>query len=127
VSEREDGARRSHPAASGARAAAAKALTFGRLKWTSFGHSAIYLSLLLSAFAAGQPEPLTAVLGWTHGVLWIAMSLACLTAMRLRVIPLRVAVAVAVLGGVGPFFGSLQFVREQRRRRAAQRENRALE
>jgi hypothetical protein len=98
-------------------------LTFGRLKWTSFAHSAVYLSLLLSAFAAGQPEPLTEVLGWTHGVLWIGMSAACLVATRLGIIPLRVAVAVAVLGGVGPFFGSLEFAREQRRRIAAQAAN----
>jgi hypothetical protein len=100
-------------------AAAARVLTFSRLKWASLTHSLIYLSLLLSAFAAGGPEPLTAVLGWTHGLLWIGMSLACLTAYRERVIPLRVAVAVAVLGGVGPFFGSYEFIREQRRRRVA--------
>jgi hypothetical protein len=98
-------------------------LSFARLKWTSFAHSAIYLSLLVSAFAAGQPEPLTAVLGWTHGGLWIGMSAACLVATRRRIIPLRVAVAVAVLGGVGPFFGSLEFAREERRRVAAQRVN----
>jgi hypothetical protein len=104
-------------AASGA--GPARLLSFARLKWTSFAHSAVYLSLLVSAFAAGQPEPLTAVLGWTHGALWIGMSAACLVATRLRVIPLRVAVAVAVLGGVGPFFGSLEFAREQRRRTAA--------
>jgi hypothetical protein len=104
-----------------------RALTFGRLKWLSFGHSAIYLSLLISAFAAAQPEPLTAVLGWTHGVLWIGMSLACLIATRARVIPLRVAVAVAVLGGVGPFFGSIEFAREQRRRRGAASQRAALE
>jgi hypothetical protein len=98
-------------------------LTFSRLKWASFTHSAIYLSLLLSAFAAGKPEPLTEVLGWTHGLLWISMSLACLTAARRRIVPLRVAVAVAVLGGIGPFFGSLEFIREQRRRLAAQPQN----
>jgi hypothetical protein len=103
--------------------AGAFGLTFNRLKWVSLTHSAIYLALLVSAFAAGQPEPLTLVLGWTHGLLWIGMSLACLTATRLRVIPLRVAVAVAVLGGVGPFFGSYEFIREQRRR---ERENCAL-
>jgi hypothetical protein len=91
-------------------------LTFPRLKWTSFAHSCIYLALLVSAFAAGKPEPATFVLGLTHGLLWIAMSLACITAARLRVVPLRLAVAVAVLGGVGPFFGSLEFAREQRRR-----------
>jgi hypothetical protein len=99
-------------------------LTFSRLKWTSFLHSLIYLALLICAFAAGKPEPLTEVLGWTHGVLWISMSLACMTAARRRVIPLRVAVAVALLGGIGPFFGSLEFAREQRRRTASQRLNR---
>ena len=91
-------------------------LTFSRLKRASFTHSSIYAALLVSAFAAGKPEPLTFVLGLAHGVLWILMSLACLTAARLRVIPLRVAVAVTVLGGIGPFFGSLEFIREQRRR-----------
>ena len=91
-------------------------LTFARLKWASFTHSCVYCALLVSAFGAGKPEPLTLVLGWGHGLLWIGMSLACLTAARLRVVPLRVAVAVAVLGGVGPFFGSFQFIREQRRR-----------
>ena len=98
-------------------------LTFSRLKWTSFFHSLIYSALLLCAFAAGKPEPLTAILGWTHGVLWISMSVACITAARRRVIPLRVATAVAVLGGIGPFFGSLEFAREQRRRAASQRLN----
>jgi hypothetical protein len=97
--------------------AGAGALTFARLKWTSFAHSCVYLGLLISAFAAGNPEPLTSVLGFTHGVLWILMSLACLTATRMRIVPLRLAVAVAVLGGLAPFFGSFEFIREQRRRR----------
>jgi hypothetical protein len=48
--------------------------------------------------------------------LWIGMSLVCLAAVRLRIVPLRVAVAVAVLGGIGPFFGSAEFIREERRR-----------
>ncbi|MFI4985120.1 MAG: hypothetical protein ACHQAV_03925 [Solirubrobacterales bacterium] len=96
--------------------AGAGALTFTHLKWTSFAHSCVYVGLLVCAFAAGKPEPITFVLGLTHGVLWIFMSLACLTAARLRIVPLRLAVAVAVLGGVGPFFGSFEFVREQRNR-----------
>jgi type IV secretory pathway VirB6-like protein len=91
-------------------------LTFTRLKWTSFTHSCVYITLLISAFAAGKPEPLTFVLGLTHGILWILMSLACLTAARLRIVSLRLAVAVAVLGGIGPFFGSYEFIREQRDR-----------
>ena len=93
-------------------------LTFTRLKWTSFAHSCVYLALLLGAFAAGKPEPVTFVLGLAHGLLWIFMSLACLAGARLRVVPLRVAVAVAVLGGIAPFFGSLEFIREQRNRAA---------
>jgi hypothetical protein len=90
---------------------------FERLKWVSFTHSCIYLALLVCAFAAGKPEPATFVLGLCHGLLWIAMSLACLTASRLRIVSLRLAVAVAVLGGIGPFFGSYEFMREQRQRK----------
>ncbi len=89
---------------------------FTRLKWTSFTHSCIYLGLLVCAFAIGKPQPETFVLGMSHGVLWIGMSLACIAAARLRIVSLRLAVAVAVLGGIGPFFGSYEFVREQRRR-----------
>jgi pilus assembly protein TadC len=91
-------------------------LIFSRLKWASFTHSCIYLGLLLSAFLAGNPEPLTFILGVTHGLLWICMSLACITAARLRIVSLRLAVAVAVLGGIGPFFGSYEFIREERAR-----------
>lgn len=96
-------------------AAAAPTLTFSRLKWASFTHSCVYLALLICAFAAGKPEPLTFALGLAHGLLWICMSLACILAARLRVVSLRLAVAVAVLGGIGPFFGSYEFIRQQRR------------
>jgi hypothetical protein len=115
-----EGGAASERASAGARRARPRGkplLTFARLKWASFTHSLIYLALLVSAFAAGKPEPLTEVLGWTHGLLWISMSAASLTAARRRVVPLRVAVAVAVLGGIGPFFGSLEFIRAQRKRR----------
>ncbi len=81
-------------------------------------HSCVYVALLICAFAAGCPPPLTFVLGLAHGLLWIFMSLACLAAARLRIVSLRLAVAVAVLGGVGPFFGSFEFIREQRKRAA---------
>jgi hypothetical protein len=97
-------------------AGAAGPLSFRRLKWTSFTHSCVYLALLVCAFLAGSPQPLTFVLGLTHGVLWILMSLACIAAARLRIVSLRLAVAVAVLGGIGPFFGSYQFIREERLR-----------
>ena len=93
-------------------------VTLPRLKWVSFTHSCIYTALLVCAFLISKPEPLTFVLGMAHGLLWIGMSLTCIVCARLRVVPLRLAVAVAVLGGIGPFFGSYEFVREQRRRLA---------
>jgi pilus assembly protein TadC len=99
---------------------AAGPLSFKRLKWTSFVHSCVYIALLICAFAAGSPQPLTFVLGLAHGLLWIGMSLACLAAARLRIVSLRLAVAVAVLGGIGPFFGSYEFIREQRQRGAVE-------
>ncbi len=89
---------------------------FTPLKWTSLFHSCVYSSLLICAFALGKPQPETFVLGWTHGLLWIGMSLACITAARMRIVSLRLAVAVAVLGGIGPFFGSYEFIRAQRAR-----------
>jgi hypothetical protein len=101
------------PAAS---APSAGPITIGRLKWVSFTHSCIYTALLVCAFVASKPEPLTFVLGLTHGLLWIGMSLTCIVCARLRIVSLRLAVAVAVLGGIGPFFGSYEFVREQRAR-----------
>jgi hypothetical protein len=89
-------------------------LHFKRLKWISFTHSCIYTALLLCAFVIGKPQPFTFVLGLSHGLLWIFMSLACIAAARLRIVSLRLAVAVAVLGGIGPFFGSYEFIREER-------------
>ncbi len=109
---------RRDPAADGSLAVTVShAQVFTRLKWTSFTHSCIYTALLVCAFAAGKPQPETFVLGLTHGLLWIGMSLTCIVCVRLRILPLRLAAAVAVLGGIGPFFGSWEFVREQRRRR----------
>ena len=92
-----------------------RTLTFGRLEAASFTHSAVYLALLVCAFVAGSPQPETFVLGLTHGVMWIVMSLLCILAARLRVIPFWLAVTVAVLGGLGPFAGSLGFVLAARR------------
>jgi 4-amino-4-deoxy-L-arabinose transferase-like glycosyltransferase len=88
-------------------------LTFRRLKWASFTHSAVYTVLLVVWLVPGLAG-LEAIFGMAHGLGWIAMSLACLVALRLRIIDLRLAIAVAVLGGVGPFIGSLEFVRQSR-------------
>jgi hypothetical protein len=95
-----------------------RAVTLGRLEVASFTHSAVYLGLLVCAFALGNPEPETFVLGLTHGLMWIGMSLVCIAAARARIVPFWLAVTVAVLGGLGPFAGSIGFVIESRRRRA---------
>ena len=95
-------------------------ITFGRLKRLSFLHSAIYLTLLTVWIVPGL-EGATMVFGWAHGVGWIAMSLLCVEAVRRRVIPLWLGVTVAVIGGVGPFAGSVGFVVEEHRMRARSR------
>ncbi len=96
--------------------------SFRFLRALSFTHSAIYLSLLYVAFAAGKPEPATFVLGTAHGVLWIVMSALCIVALRKRIVPFWLAVVVAVIGGLGPFAGSIGFVVAERRRHRPPRE-----
>ena len=91
-------------------------VTFGRLEVVSFIHSSVYIALLVCAFGLGNPEPATFILGLTHGLMWIGMSLACILAARARIIPFWLAVTVAVLGGLGPFAGSAGFVIEGHRR-----------
>jgi hypothetical protein len=94
-------------------------ITLRRLEAVSFTHSCIYLALLICAFVLGNPEPPTFILGLSHGLLWIGMSIVCITAARYRIIPFWLAVTVAVLGGLGPFAGSIGFVIADRRRSAA--------
>jgi hypothetical protein len=91
-------------------------VTFRRLEALSFIHSGVYLALLLCAFALGKPEPATFILGLAHGLLWIAMSLVCIAAARYRIIPFWLALLVAVLGGLGPFAGTIGFLVESHRR-----------
>jgi hypothetical protein len=90
-------------------------VTFERLKVLSFTHSAIYLTLLTVWIVPGlKTEEL--IFGWAHGIGWIVMSLLAIDAVRRRVIPLWLGVTVAIIGGVGPFAGSIGFVVEERRR-----------
>ena len=99
---------------------AARSLPFGTLKRLSFAHSTVY-AILLAVWLVPGLHPLEFVFGMAHGLGWIAMCLLSLAAVRARVIPLRVGVAVAVIGAVGPFVGSYEFVREQRRREGTAR------
>ena len=89
-------------------------IAFTRLKYLSFAHSGVYL-VLLALWLSDGPDDLRMVFGWAHGVGWIVMSALCIVAVRLRVIPLWLAVMVAVVGGIGPFAGSIGFVVHERR------------
>jgi hypothetical protein len=89
-------------------------ITFTRLKYLSFTHSAIYVTLIVLAIL---DAPAKLYFGWAHGIGWIVISLLCIAAVRLRVIPLWLAVMVVVIGGLGPFAGSVGFVVYERRQR----------
>jgi len=90
-------------------------LDFQTLKHLSFAHSTVY-AILLTVWIVPGLHGLEFVFGLAHGLGWILMCTLCLAALRTRVISLRLAVAVAVIGAVGPFVGSYEFVREERRR-----------
>jgi hypothetical protein len=93
--------------------------SFRFLEILSFVHSGVYAALIF--FWLGPDDPTASmVLGWAHGLLWIGMSLLCIVAARHRTIPFWLAVLVAVIGGLGPFAGTLGFLWEQhlRHRRA---------
>ena len=92
-------------------------MTADRLRHLSYLHSAIYCVLLYVAFVDRHDELVT-IFGWLHGVGWIVMALLCLEAVRRRLIPLWLGVMVAVIGGVGPFAGSIGFFVNSRRSRA---------
>ena len=95
-------------------------MTFEQLKLLSFTHSAIYLTLLTVWLVPGL-EGAERVFGWSHGIGWIVMSLLAIDAVRRRVIPLWLGVTVAVIGGVGPFAGSVGFVVQERKRQPSTR------
>lgn len=93
-------------------------VTFRRLEVASFTHSCIYIALLVCAFGLGGPQPETFALGLAHGVIWIVMSLVCIAAATRKIIPFWLAVLIAVIGGLGPFAGSIGFIALERRRAA---------
>ncbi len=90
-------------------------LTRRAVKLASFTHSAIYLVLLAVWLVPGLAAE-EQVFGLLHGLGWFAMCALVLTALRLRLVDIRLATAIAVLGAVGPFIGTAEFVRQDRRR-----------
>jgi hypothetical protein len=76
-------------------------------------HSLVYLTLLTVWLLPGL-HPAEFVFGLTHGLMWIGFSLVCVTAAARRLLPVRTAVGVAILGGIGPFIGTYEFMRLRR-------------
>ena len=91
-----------------------KAKAFISLEAMSVLHSVIYVGLLCIWLFDG-PAMLRAGLGWAHGVMWILMTILVLIAARKAVVSFRLAVLVAVIGGLGPFAGTAGFIWEGRR------------
>ena len=83
------------------------------IKGASFTHSFVYLVLLVAWIVPGLPG-LEFVFGMAHGIGWFVMCALALVGLRLRLLDIRLAVAVAVLGAIGPFIGSYEFVRQGR-------------
>ena len=54
------------------------------------------------------------VFGFTHGIGWFFMVALSLYGLRTRLIDLRLALAIAVLGAVGPYFGTAEFIHQDR-------------
>lgn len=90
----------------------------GHIKAASFTHSAVYLVLLVVWLGDG-PDWLNALTGWGHGLGWFGMCALAVLGLRSKLIDLRLAVAIAVLGAVGPFIGTAEFVRQDRAARRA--------
>lgn len=88
---------------------------FALLEALSFAASAVYAGLLVFWLGPQVPAATTA-LGWAHGLLWIGLSLLALLGVRRRTIPFWLGVTVVVVGGIGPFAGTIGFVVEHRRR-----------
>jgi hypothetical protein len=92
--------------------------SFAFLRALSFANSIAFTGLLVVWLVPGLEGP-TTVFGWSHGCMWIALSLLSIAAVRRRQIPFWLGVVVAVVGGVGPFAGTAGFVVETRRRARA--------
>ena len=92
----------------------------------SLFHSCVYTGLLICAFLLGKPQPATFILGLSHGLLWIGMSIASILAVHYRVINLRLALAITLLGCIAPFFGTIEFLLQSHRRKLAEADAEAV-
>ena len=99
--------------------ALARLLSLRNLAALALVHCVLFTGLMFCAFVIDHPQPVTFVFGFTHGVLYIVMSVAVGVAAKLRTVSPTTAIVVIVLGAAGPYFGAFDLVREERRRRRA--------
>ena len=76
----------------------------------------LYTGLMVCAFLLDKPQPATFTFGLSHGIMYMVMTAAAAVAMRLRTLSVTTGLIVIVLGAACPYFGSLDLVREGRRR-----------
>jgi hypothetical protein len=79
------------------------------LRALSFFNSTVFTALLVCWLVPGWATG-ELIFGWTHGWTWIVLSVLCLVSVRRREIPFWLAVVVVVIGGLGPYAGSIGFV-----------------
>ena len=88
-------------------------ITRGFIKWCSFISSTVYTCLLIVWLVPGM-HSFEMVFGFTHGIGWFFMVALSLYGLKTRLIDLRLALAIAVLGAVGPYFGTAEFIHQDR-------------
>ena len=79
-------------------------------------HSVLFTGLMVCAFLLGKPQPATFFFGFTHGVMYMIMTAACIVAARLRIVSVTTALIVVIVGLFGPYFGAYEFLRFERQR-----------
>lgn len=94
-------------------------ITRSFIKWCSFFFSTIYTVLLVLWLGEVGPPALKTVFGFTHGIGWFLMVALALYGLKARLIDVRLAIAIAVLGAVGPYFGSGEFLWQDHKNRSA--------
>lgn len=84
------------------------------LRFLSFFNSTVFTVLLVCWLVPGAKTG-ELVFGWAHGWTWIVLSVLSLISVKRREIPFWLAVVVVVIGGLGPYAGSIGFIVAGRR------------
>ena len=94
-------------------------ITRRTIKWCSFASSTAY-TILLTVWLIPGLHTYEMVFGFIHGIGWFFMVALALYGLRARLIDLRLALAIAILGAIGPYFGTAEFIHQDHVRARAQ-------